>query len=375
MQLVAQGRAFLDKPLAAALFFFSGVVFDALTLTRIDRLQDNLVLLAYLLLLGGLILLSAWAEAGADPAGVPSQTSSGRALSLLHKARPYCPMAIQFLFGGLFSAYAIFYFRSASFTATGIFALVLVGLLVGNEFLRDRLSNVRLLVGLYGLAAFSFFTFFIPVLTGLMNAAVFLLGAALSLGLVLGLVRLLTHQVPFFRRRGVFLTGLPAIMVTGLMVAFYFLNWIPPVPLSLRFGGIYHEASKENGTYRLAYEAGPWYRFWQRSDEPFRGEGPAYCFTAVFAPVDLTTRVYHRWQMRPLGNDGTVKDYVTTDRIGFPIAGGRDDGYRGFTVKQRVTPADWRVDVETADGRIIGRVSFRVEPAPDEPPALDTISY
>jgi len=366
MELVAQGRAFLDKPLAAALFFFSGVVFDTFTLTRIDRLQDNLILLAYLLLLGGLIVLSARAEPGA---------AGGQPPSLLRKARPYYPMAIQFLFGGLFSAYAIFYSRSASLTTTGIFALVLVGLLVGNEFLRDRLTNVRLLVGLYSLAAFSFFTFFIPVLTGLMNTAVFLLGAALSLGLTLELATLLTKEAPFLRRRRVSLTGLPAIMVTGVMVAFYFLNWIPPVPLSLRLGGIYHEVSKVDGTYRLAYEAGPWYRIWRRSDEPFRGEGPAYCFTAVFAPVDLSTTVYHRWQMRPPGNEGAKRGYVTMDRIGFTIAGGRDDGYRGYTVKQQVVPGDWRVDVETADGRIIGRVSFRVEPAPDNPAALETITY
>jgi len=76
-----------------------------------------------------------------------------------------------------------------------------------------------------------------------------------------------------------------------------------------------------------------------------------------------------------VGMEGKAKDYVTTDRIGFPISGGRDDGYRGFTVKQRVTPGDWRVDVETDDGRILGRVSFRVEPAPDTPPALRTIAY
>ena len=363
MQLAARVRAFIDEPFAAVLFFLSGVVFDTLTLTRIDRLQDNLILLVYLLLLGGLIVLSAEVEAGAAP------------LSLLHKARPYYPRAIQFLFGGLFSAYAIFYSRSASFTTTGLFALVLIGLLFGNEFLRDRLSSVRLLVGLYSLAALSFFTFFLPVLTGLMNTAIFLLGAALSLGLTLGLVRLLTRNVRVFPQRQVFLTGLPAIVVTGLVMTFYFLNWIPPVPLSLRFGGIYHEVSKENGTYRLTYETGPWYRFWQRSDEPFRGEGPAYCFTVVFAPVDLTTTVYHRWQMRPPGNEGAKRGYVTTDRIGFPIAGGRDDGYRVYTVKRQVTPGDWRVDVEAADGRIIGRVSFRVEPAPDQPAPQETGSY
>jgi hypothetical protein len=151
------------------------------------------------------------------------------------------------------------------------------------------------------------------------------------------------------------------VAVTVIVVVFYFLNWIPPVPLSLRFGGIYHEVTKGEGGYHLTYEKVPWYRPWQRSDDPYLGDGPAYCFTAVFAPVDLTTTVYHRWQTRSFGAEGERRGYVTTDRIGFSIAGGRDDGYRGYTVKQQVAPGDWRVDVETADGRIIGRVAFRVE--------------
>src|SRR5574341_226424 len=349
-------KALIDHPIAAALFFFAGVTYDSLTLTRIDRLQDNLVLLLYLAALGVLTVLAARAEplAGSQPA----------------RGQPLYRVGIQFLLGGLFSAYAIFYSRSASLTTAGIFALVLVGLLVGNEFLRDRLSNLRLLLGLYSLASFSFFTFFIPVLAGLMNTAVFLVGARLSLGLTLMLTWLI-HRGR--RERGssrILRASLPAMGVIGTLVAFYFLNWIPPVPLSLQFGGIYHGVSREDGIYRLAYESRPWYRIWERSDDPFHGEGPVYCFTAVFAPVDLTSTVYHRWQRRPVEGEGKAKNYVTTDRIGFPISGGRDAGYRGFTVKQRVTPGDWRVDVETADGRIIGRVSFRVERAPETQPAL-----
>ena len=53
---------------------------------------------------------------------------------------------MQFLLGGLFSAYAVFYSRSATLTGTGSFSACLVVLLVANEFLRDRLSNLRLLV-------------------------------------------------------------------------------------------------------------------------------------------------------------------------------------------------------------------------------------
>ncbi|MBI4400149.1 MAG: DUF2914 domain-containing protein [Nitrospirae bacterium] len=372
MPPAARIRAALAKPFLPVVFFFAGVTYDGLTLTRIDRLLDNLILLLYLTLLGVLIVLTGRADMGAvgkESSGAPHFASA------IARARPYYPMAIQFLLGGLFSAYTIFYSQSASLTTTAVFFFVLVGFLVANEFLRDRLSSLRLLVSLYALVCFSFFTFFLPVLTGFMNTVVFLIGAILSAAVAMRVVELVYQGVPNRSRKEIMMTGLPAVALIGVLVGFYFLNWIPPVPLSMKFGGVYHRIAKVDGTYQLSFEKGAWYQFWKRSDDPFRGEEPAYCFTAVFAPVDLQTTIYHRWQYRPVAGRG-ARDFSTTDRIPFSIAGGREEGYRSYTVKQRLIPGDWRVDVETAEGRIIGRVSFRVvervEPAP---PELKTSAY
>ena len=63
--------------------------------------------------------------------------------------------------------------------------------MVANEFLRDRLSNIQLLVGLYALVCFGFFTFFLPVMTGFMNAMVFLAGAGLTILVVWRVVHLI----------------------------------------------------------------------------------------------------------------------------------------------------------------------------------------
>jgi hypothetical protein len=132
-------KALLAKPFMAPVFFFSGVAYDTLTLTRIDRLQDNLLLLIYLLLLGVLIVLTG--RLGIEPA--PDRevlTAVSPFARWMLKARSYYPMASQFLLGGLFSAYAIFYSRSATLTSTAIFFVLLIVLLVGNEFLHNRES-------------------------------------------------------------------------------------------------------------------------------------------------------------------------------------------------------------------------------------------
>jgi hypothetical protein len=279
-------------------------------------------------------------------------------------------MASQFLLGGLFSAYAIFYSRSATLTSTATFFVLLVVLLVGNEFLHDRLSSLRLLVSLYALVCFAFFTFFLPVMTGFMNAAIFLVGAALSAVVTFRVVQLIYRDNPDRSKREAVGVTVPALALIGLLVGFYFLNWIPPVPLSLKSGGIYHEVKKSGDRFELSFER-QWYQVWKRSDNTFPANEPIYCFTAVFAPVDLNTTIYHHWYFRPHSN----KPFIHADRIPIKINGGREGGYRAYTFKQRLDPGDWRVDVETEDGRIIGRVSVRVEEQGDVQPSLRTVTY
>ena len=366
--MVARLRSAFSNPLLPPVFFFAGVGYDTLTLSRIDRLQDNLILLLYLVLLGVLIILTGREEFQAGEREF-WESQSG-VLRWLGRAQPYYPMAMQFLLGGLFSAYAIFYFRSASLTLSAIFLVLLVGLLVANEFLKDRLTNLSLLVTLYALVCFSFFTFFLPVVTGWMNQAVFLAGAGLSAATVYRVVQLIAKGNPAWTRRHTVNLLAPAAGVVVLLIGFYFLNWIPPVPLAMKFGGIYHEVRKADDRFELTFER-RWFEFLKRSDTDFPAGEPVYCFTAVFAPVNLDTTVYHHWYYRA----GRERPYVHADRIPIKISGGREGGYRAYSFKQRLDAGEWRVDVETEDGRVLGRVMARVEDRPTGLSRLATITY
>jgi hypothetical protein len=279
-------------------------------------------------------------------------------------------MASQFLLGSLFSAYTIFYSRSATFSGTAVFFALLILLLIANEFLRDRLSNLRLLISLYAVVCFAFFTFFLPVITGYMNAAIFVAGAMLSIGVILRVAQLIHRNNPArSREEGIGVT-VPAAALIGILVGFYFLNWIPPVPLSLKFGGIYHEVKRPGDHFELTYER-RWYEFWKRSDTTFPADTPIYCFTAVFAPVDLNTTIYHHWYYRPHDS----RPFTHADKIPLKISGGREGGYRAYSFKQGLDPGDWRVDVEAGDGRILGRVSVTVVDQGGTQPMLATMSY
>jgi MFS family permease len=345
----------LGKPLLPPLFFFAGVIYNTIVLSRIDRFRDNLILLLYLSLLGFLIVLTGRLGTAGVSSEELDQTESGLDRLLL-QGRPYAPMAIQFLLGSLFSAYAVFYWKSASFTGTAVFFCLLVALLVGNEFIRDRLSNLQLLLALYALVTCSFFTFFLPVVTGWMNMGVFMMGVVFS-GLVTSrLVELLYRGKPAWSKKEAAVAAAPAFGVLCVVVLLYLVNWIPPVPLSMKFGGVFHEVRKAGERFELAYQK-HWLQFWKHSDDPFPADEPVYCFTAVFAPVRLETTIYHHWYSRP---DKTGA-FSPVDRIPIRIQGGREGGYRAYTFKQGLVAGDWRVDVETEDGRVLGRVRFTVE--------------
>ena len=344
------------KPIFPAFFFLAGVTYDSLTLTRIDRPLDNLILMLYLAVLGVLVILTGRFQLGLIPP--PSDHTSWNALSLVHRAQPHLAKALQFLLGGLFSAYAIFYSQSTSFSTTAIFLGIIVVFLIGNEFLQTRYSSLKMLVSLFALVTFSFMTFFLPVLTGWMNNIIFVIGILITAAIVWKIVRLTLDGLPNLSRLTTLTISAPAFVLLILCSVLYFMNWIPPIPLSLKFGGIYHQVEKKYDEYVLTYEKGPWYDVWKESNNRMGIDTPVSCFSSVFAPVTLQTTIYHHWQWRPINEP---ESFVTTDRIPITVTGGRERGYRSYTTKHRVQTGEWRVDVETEDGRILGRMTFVAE--------------
>ena len=346
---------------APLLFFFGGVLWDALTLDRIDAWFDNLILLAYLSVLGTLIIVATLVEYGRPVA------------PWLRRYQTWYPHLIQFLLGALFSAYVIFYFQSATLAPSAAFLVLLVVLLVANEFIHQRLFNLYLLFALYFLASFSFFLFFVPVLTRQMSYATFWAAGGLSLALV-GTMLLYLRGRAIFANRRQFVYALALVVgLFGLVNVFYVKDWIPPVPLAMRFGGAFHHVSRDGPVYTLRYEQPEWYAFWEDSDEQFhRAPGEAvYCFAAIFAPTQLRTEIFHHWRVYDAEKDA----WVSTDRIGYELVGGRNQGYRGYTFKRNIWPGRWRVDVETPRGRVIGRIRFDVVAVSSPVTRLKEVQY
>jgi hypothetical protein len=339
-------------PLAA---FIVGFLYDTLTLTRIDRWSDNLILLGYTLAAGGFIAITGRIEQGRM-----KDSWFARHLN-------WVASGTHFFLGGLLSSYVVFYFKSAGVGKSLIFVALLVGLMLANEFFSHRLRNLKYLCAIYFFCCFAFLTFFLPVMTHIMNDAMFIASGILSLVLTGALIALIYPGRGRDNQREILSLARLPVGIFVVLVFFYFINWMPPVPLALKEGGMYRSVKRVGDKYEVTYREPSWWQIWKRDERAFEyAPGDVvYCFAAVFAPTALSDRIIHEWQQK--NADG---DWVTRDRLGYAIVGGRDGGYRGYTLKRKLAPGEWRVEVKTVGGRLLGRIPFEVVAVKQSPPQI-----
>ncbi len=328
-------------------------------LKRVDLLRTNLLLFAYLVIAAvGITLINA------------IEAEKLRAKWAVVSA-PFIPVVMQFCFGGLFSGYLSLYSRSASLAVSWIFVIALAVLLLANERFTRFYVRFAVQIGLYFFALFSFLEFFLPVVFHQIGPWMFVAAGAVSLALIAGFIYVLARLAPqrFRESRTHALAGVCAIFVVFNVL--YFANAIPPLPLALKDAGVYHSVLHlPDGTYQLEGEAVPWYLSFLRYNTVFHqtANSRVYVYASVFAPSGLSTEVLHQWQYY----DAVSKQWVTTDTISYPIYGGRDGGYQGYSYKGQLTPGPWRVNVITQYGQLIGQISFTVVDASSTPPLVET---
>lgn len=274
------------------------------------------------------------------------------------------PLVAQYQLGNLLSWFLIFYAKSAVIEASWPFIILIALVFIGNEWFRTYRDRIAFVAVLLFFAVYLYAIFALPLFVHRIGPEVFLTSTVLALGvfsIYLGLLWVV-GSARIAKRVGRIL--LAACVTVGLVTGAYFTGLVPPIPLSLKDGGIYHSLVRADGQYVLSGEG---QRAWwdPRPDVVHVIPGrPIYAFAAVFAPTRFGTTVVHRWQRY----DTDARVWVTTNRIAFPITGGRDEGYRGYSETTAVTPGKWRVRVETEYGQVIGQIRFTAIPTTVLPP-------
>lgn len=327
--------------------FILGFVLDNLTLNRVDQVFDNVVLFSYVILAMVSILLLY--------AGIAERYSERVNIFLKSKS----PILMQYAFGGLLSGMLIFYGRSGSFVDSWPFILIILGVIFGNETIKDRSGRLVYNLSIFFVGLFAYVVLVVPVILGKMGPWIFGGSGMLALLIMYFFFGTLEKIIPNFihlhKRSVVFYVGLIYVTFNFL----YFTNIIPPIPLSMKHVGMYHNVvHREDGIYELTYEKPAWWRWYRNSDKVFHystGEN-VFCYASVFAPARLATDIYHRWEYY----DETSGEWKEHGRYAYTIQGGRGEGYRGYTQISNYHEGTWRCTVETERGQIIGKKTFTI---------------
>ena len=343
-------------------FFAGGFLFDIATLSRVDSWLSIAQQVFYLTAIAA-ILLHMFFDEGKPPRQLEAMSTVKRWYF------QYRTAAVHFLLGALLSLYTLFFFKSSSLLVSFAFLLFLLLLLLVNESKLFKAQGLSFKFALLSVCVLSFSAIVVPVFVGSIGVIVFLLSMLIgSIPLILIDRRIRLHAPDGAQqvRQQIFV---PFSLVLIGFLTLYFFKLIPPVPLSIPFIGVYHGVEKTEAGYRLSHERPAW-RFWQHGDQYFKAQpgDKIYVFFRIFSPARFSDQVTMRWYWKPKGSGWKLQD-------GIPIAivGGRDQGFRGYGVKTNYQPGEWKVQVETTDGREIGRIYFDVAPAAEMPRDFTTI--
>jgi hypothetical protein len=289
----------------------------------------------------------------------PAPEGLGRAALLYYR---YRIRLLGFCLGTLLNVYTLFFFKSSSLLVSFSFMLVIIALLLLNEFGPFQRLGLAFRFALLSVCGLSFCATVLPMLFGRIGTAIFLASMAVGSVPMLGLAAWIRWRAPqrFAGVRNQMLVpfGLMLIVFLGA----YLLRVIPPVPLSIPFIGVYHSVERTAQAYRLSHQRPAW-AFWRNGDQQFLAQpgDRVYVFFRVFSPASFADEVSMRWFHREAGG------WVLQDTIPIRIVGGRAEGFRGYGFKSKYQPGAWKVQIETTDAREIGRVYFDVEAVPASP--------
>lgn len=280
----------------------------------------------------------------------------------LRYVRLFAPLILQFTIGSIIGGVFIFYWFSGSLAISWPFITLIVLLLVGLELYKHYLENAVVQLALYNFAAFLMLAVALPYFFTSINPIFFILAGLLSLALVYGLIWLLRNSSAIIDHRPKII--FVCILTFAIMNFFYFYNFIPPVPLSIRDSGVYHDVYQSGNSYVVESEKES---FWQRlslTQTIHLGPGEkAYVFASIYSPSDLNTDIVYDWQYY----DTVGEKWTSENKTSFHLTGGRQEGFRIYSYRINLADGKWRVYIETPRGQVLGRQEFNIENVAQSP--------
>ena len=347
--LLSRARSFyarIEGPFSS-LSLIAGFVFDAVTLTRVDEFWENFWVVGHLAIVTVCALLIHLIE------NEPGAEENPEKLHF------WLVNITQFFFGGIFSTFLVFYFRSGTIVSSWPFLLLLAVAFIANERFKRHYARLAFQLSLIFLSYYAFAIYLLPIFFHQINDWIFVLSGIVALAAIGAFAMILKK---FSRERFTAKAKWATIGgIVGIVVAvnaLYFANLIPPLPISLKDAGIYQSFTVNSpGNYTAQAEDQGWLSFFEWSPTIHVQSGAVlYAYTAIFSPTSFSENVIHEWQHY----DPAQKAWVTRGRIVLPTNGGGSQGWRTFSLEEDLSAGAWRVNVSLPTGQLVGQLRFNV---------------
>lgn len=310
--------------------FLGGFVWDSVTLGAIVQSSDLWLLFGYWAVAFGVLVIL-----GRNP---------------VEKWRSKLTFVVQFCFGSLFSALVVFYFKSSGSIYALLFVVVLAGILISNEFLKDRYSRLGVAWTMFCLSGTMYLNFLIPHIVHGLGSIWFLISCILGFVPLFALWKWSVQPGK--------LSLIAPLAVSLALVGSWFMDLIPPVPMVMKQNLVCKAFEKIEGDYTCLQPApGILVELGLLSPTIYHAPGEKlFLLSSVFGPTQVEADLEHRWQWQePVS--GAWQD---RGRVPFSMRGGRESGWRLYSNKQILEPGFWRVSTALKDGAEIGTIEFQI---------------
>ena len=263
----------------------------------------------------------------------------------------------QYTIGSLLSGILIFYGKSATVLVSWPFLLMLLAIFIGNEFFRKYKERLTFQTAQFFFTLYAYILFALPLSLHTLGRSTFLISSLVSTG-IFALFLIVLYAVGKER----FMESFWQILISTLvllcaMIGSYFTGILPPLPLTLKDSGIYHDIRHIGDTYIVSAEQKEkWYSAYLHTTIHITAGEPLYGFSSVFAPGAFNTSISHVWERY----DSKNKKWIPVSQVSFLLSGGRNGGYRGYSEITSPDEGVWRLSVRTESGQVIGRVDFTI---------------
>jgi hypothetical protein len=227
-----------------------------------------------------------------------------------------------------------------------------------HEILRKENIKIFLEIILYIVSVYLLSIFNYPLIAGVVNDGVFIL--SVSVGAGLSCIILLLSLISSLPKKYKISLSLFTFLFPLLLIFAYKENIIPAVPLTLGESGVYQKVQKQGNNYILtsfenSYTPSPLF-FWEKNSLIIEKDDDVYYYVSLLTPAPIGGYISHVYEKY----NEKEKIWESRARVPYPIAGGREKGYRGYSAKRIDEEGLWRVRVISNDSRSIGLTEFFV---------------